>query len=68
MKAIIKTSFDPQPALVKETYSTLKKRIFDSNTFMEVSTEGQKIIVNKMSIDAVATVADNEISKVAKPK
>jgi hypothetical protein len=49
------TTGDPRPLLVKETYWTLKKRVFDANTFMEVSAEGQKIIFNKKDVIAIGT-------------
>lgn len=68
MKAVILASVDKNPLLVKETYWTLKKRVFDSNTFMEVSAEGQKIIINKKDVVAIATAGDNNKNRAKKSK
>ena len=63
MKSVLLASVDKEPLLIKETYWTLKKRIFDANTFMEVSAEGQKIILNKKDIVAIATIKDDNKSQ-----
>jgi len=43
-----------QPIVAKETYPTLKRRLFDSQAFMEVTmTDGKKVILAKNDIKKV---------------
>jgi hypothetical protein len=59
MKTLILTGDNPKPLLVRETYWTVKKRIFDASAFIEVTAEGNKILFNKKDVLAVGTVEDD---------
>lgn len=42
-----------QPLVVKESYLTIKKRLYDFNEFIEVTVNKKKIILNKSSVKKV---------------
>lgn len=48
----ITTSFESD-LVVKEAYTTVKRRLFDASSFIEVTTEGHKELLNKMNIERV---------------
>ena len=48
---IIKLFTVKEPYLVKEGYGTIKRRIFTSELFFEVTLSGQKLIINKTNVE-----------------
>ena len=48
---IIKLFGVKTPYLVKEGYATIKKRIFTSELFFEVTLTGQKVTINKTAVE-----------------
>ncbi len=56
MRAIINIKYTKNPILASETFETLKKRIYSADSFMDVSTNRKKIILNKNIIISVKSV------------
>lgn len=48
---IIKLFSVKTPYLVKEGYGTVKRRIFTSEMFFEVTLSGQKVTINKANVE-----------------
>ena len=48
---IIKLFTVKTPYLVKEGYGTVKRRIFTSELFFEVTLSGQKVTINKTNVE-----------------
>ena len=48
---IIKLFTAKEPYLVKEGYATVKKRIYTSDLFFEVTFGGQKVTLNKTNVE-----------------
>lgn len=67
MRAIINIKYTKNPILASETYETLKKRIYSADSFMDVSTNRRKIILNKNIIISIKSV-NPEIEEKKKAK
>jgi len=48
---IIKLFTVKTPYLIKESYQTIKKRVFTGDLFFEVTLSGQKITINKTNVE-----------------
>lgn len=48
---IIKLFTVKTPYLVREGYGTIKRRIFTSELFFEVTLSGQKVTINKTNVE-----------------
>lgn len=59
MKVFIYTKFTKDPLEAKESYATIKKRLFDNQPFMRVTgVEGQQVIYAKDAIKHVTGVEE----------
>lgn len=69
---IIKLFSVKEPYLVKEGYGTVKRRIFTSELFFEVTLSGQKVTINKTNVEEFGeqpkTMVVNEDKKTTDPK
>lgn len=48
---ILKLFSVKEPMLVKEGYGTIKRRIYTSDLFFEVTMSGQKVTINKTNVE-----------------
>ena len=48
---ILKLFSVKEPMLVKEGYGTIKRRIYTSDLFFEVTLSGQKVTINKTNVE-----------------
>ena len=48
---ILKLFSVKEPMLVKEGYGTIKRRIYTSDLFFEVTMSGQKMTINKTNVE-----------------
>jgi len=63
MKAVIKIKYAKDPIKAKETFETLKRRLYNADNFIYVSTDRKKIVLNKNIIIAIKTVAEEPAKK-----
>ena len=56
---IIKLATAKQPYLVRESYGTVKARIANTSTFLEVTIGGKKVTINKGIIEEFASEQAN---------
>lgn len=57
-----------KPYLVKEGYQTIKRRVFTSELFFEVTLGGKKVCINKMTVEEFGQVDIENGSQKAKVK
>jgi len=55
LKTLILFLGDKEPVSVKESYLTIRRRLFEEGLFFEVTVEGKKMIFNKTQVIAVRT-------------
>jgi len=48
---ILKLFSVKEPMLVKEGYGTIKRRVYTSDLFFEVTMSGQKVTINKTNVE-----------------
>ena len=48
---ILKLFSVKEPMLVKEGYGTIKRRVYTSDLFFEVTLSGQKVTINKTNVE-----------------
>jgi hypothetical protein len=61
MGTVMFVSGDKEPIFIKESYLTIKKRVFDINGFIEISLKGgSKICVNKSGIASFGPEAEKK--------
>jgi len=48
---ILKLFSVKEPMLIKEGYGTIKRRIYTSDLFFEVTMSGQKVTINKTNVE-----------------
>jgi len=65
MKAIIKMFGAKEPLLTKETYGTIKRRMYSSELFLEVTDADSKLLINKSGIELIG---QEEVKKAGKKK
>ncbi len=65
MHAIIKLFQTDTPLITKETYGTIKRRLANSDLFIEVTDSDSKLTINKSAIELVGIA---EVKKEVKGK
>ncbi|MFH0772770.1 MAG: hypothetical protein V1922_00450 [bacterium] len=71
---ILKLFSADQPCFVKESYQTIKRRIYTSELFFEVTIDGHKVNLNKTDVEEFSEapkrteVSDKEVKVVKKLK
>jgi hypothetical protein len=63
MSAIIKLNKNKIENIVKESYETIKKRLFSENSFIEITLEKGKITVAKSVVDYIKQQPKPEVKK-----
>ncbi len=65
MHAVVKLFQTDVPLITKETYGTIKRRLANSDLFIEVSDSDSKLTINKSAIEIVGIA---EVKKEVKGK
>ena len=68
MKAIIKIFGVKEPLITRETYGTIKRRLWTGGNFVEVSDIDSKCILNKDAIEIVGMEEAQKIEPLTKKR